>query len=95
MVEKESYCYSDINIVAFSIDNDMNIFPYGVINSLYHFNSDYPFLIIILNTTKLYTFPNYRYEYIVSSDANLFKLSDDFVQAILFYVLKTQYLHHR
>jgi len=62
----------------------MNIFPYGVINNIYNFNSNYPFLIVMLNTTKLYTFPNYRYEYIVSSNSNLFNFSDDFVQAIFF-----------
>ena len=62
----------------------MNIFPYGVINNMYNFNLNYPFLIVMLNTTKLYTFTNYRYEYTVSSYSYLFNFSDDFVQAILF-----------
>ena len=54
----------------------------GVFNYVYNFNSSFPFLIIVLNTTRLYTLPNYRYEYLVSSKSNWFYLKDDIVQAV-------------
>ncbi|OUM59718.1 hypothetical protein PIROE2DRAFT_14689 [Piromyces sp. E2] len=60
----------------------MNVYPYGVLDYVYNFNSSFPFLIVMLNTTKLYTFPNYRYEYVVSSHSNWFNIKDDIVQAI-------------
>ena len=81
IVEKD-FNFHNVNLLSFSIDNDMNVYPYGVFNHVYNFNSSFPFLIIILNTTKLYTFPNYRYEYLVSSKSNYFHLNDNIVQAV-------------
>jgi len=81
ILEKD-FNFQNINLLAFSIDNDMNVYPYGVFNYVYNFNSFFPFLIIVLNTTKLYTLPNYRYEYLVSSKSNWFYLKDDIVQAV-------------
>jgi len=81
IVEKD-FNFTNINLLSFSIDNDMNVYPYGVFNYVYNFNSSFPFLIIILNTTKLYTFPNYRFEYLVSSKSNWFNFKDNIVQAI-------------
>ncbi|ORX49591.1 hypothetical protein BCR36DRAFT_450130 [Piromyces finnis] len=78
----ENYNYNDINILSFSVDNNMNIYPYCVFDYVYNCNSYFPFLIIMLNTCKLFTLLNYRYEYVVSSDKNLFNFNDDFVQAI-------------
>lgn len=78
----ENYNFNDINILSFSIDSNMNVYPYCVFNNVYNFSSFYPFLIIMLNTSKLYTFPNYRYEYVVTSKRNFFDYNDDIVQAI-------------
>ncbi|ORX42238.1 hypothetical protein BCR36DRAFT_404621 [Piromyces finnis] len=60
----------------------MNIYPYCVFDYVYNCNSSFPFLIIMLNTCKLFVLPNYRYEYVLNSDKNLFNFNDDFVQAI-------------
>ncbi|ORX50624.1 hypothetical protein BCR36DRAFT_404264 [Piromyces finnis] len=60
----------------------MNIYPYCVFDYVYNCNSSFPFLIIMLNTCKLFTLTNYRYEYVVSSDKSLFNINNDFVQAI-------------
>jgi len=81
ILEKD-FNFESINLLSFSIDNDMNVYPYGVFNHVYNFNSSFPFLIIILNTTKLYTLPNYRYEYLISSKSNWFSLKDDIVKAV-------------
>ncbi|ORX33467.1 hypothetical protein BCR36DRAFT_61524 [Piromyces finnis] len=78
----ENYNYNDINILSFSVDNNMNIYPYCVFDYVYNCNSSFPFLIIMLNTCKLFTLTNYRYEYVVSSDKSLFNINNDFVQAI-------------
>ncbi|ORX41442.1 hypothetical protein BCR36DRAFT_252010, partial [Piromyces finnis] len=61
----------------------MNVYPYCVFNNVYNFNSSFPFLIVMLNTSKLYTFPNYRYEYVVGPKDNLFSFNEDIINAIL------------
>ncbi|ORX43042.1 hypothetical protein BCR36DRAFT_361552 [Piromyces finnis] len=62
----------------------MNVYPYCVFDYVYSCNSSFPFLIIMLNTCKLFTLPNYRYEYVVSLNKSLFNFNDDFVHAIFF-----------
>jgi len=52
IVEKD-FNFQNINLLLFSIDNDMNVYPYGVFDHVYNFNSSFPFLIIILNTIKI------------------------------------------
>jgi len=81
IIEKD-FSFKNINILSFSVDNNMNVYPYAVFNNVYNFNSSFPFLIVLLNTTKLYSVQNYRYEYLVSSKSNWFNLKDDIVQAI-------------
>ncbi|ORX41574.1 hypothetical protein BCR36DRAFT_416706 [Piromyces finnis] len=78
----KNYSFNDVNILSFSIDNDMNVYPYCVFNHVYSFNPFIPFLIVILNTSKLYTFPNYRFEFVVGPNDNWFNFNDDLVQAI-------------
>ncbi|ORX41415.1 hypothetical protein BCR36DRAFT_416805 [Piromyces finnis] len=82
-VLNKNYPFNDINILSFSIDNEMNVYPYCVFNHVYSFDPSIPFLIVILNTSKLYTFPNYRYEFVVGPKDNWFNFKDDLVQAIL------------
>jgi len=79
---KNSPYDSDINVLAFSIEDDKTLFPYGVFNYSYNYNSSYPFIIVMLNTTKQYTVSNYRFEFIISDKSNFFDLNDKCVQAI-------------
>jgi len=72
----------EINILAFSVNDKSIIYPYAVSNYLYNYNSSFSFLVIMLNTTKLYTLSNYRYEFIISSSSNLFCKDDPLVKAI-------------
>ncbi|ORX43936.1 hypothetical protein BCR36DRAFT_459264 [Piromyces finnis] len=46
----ENYSYNDINILSFSVDNNMSIYPYCVFDYVYNCNSSFPFLIIMLNS---------------------------------------------
>jgi len=78
----EEYNYSNINILSFSVNNDMKVYPYGVLNNTYNFNSSFPFLITMLNTCKVYSRSNYRYEFIKKSRSYFFFINDDCVQAI-------------
>jgi len=41
-----------INILAFSVDDKSKVFPYALKNYVYNYNSKYPFIIIMLNTSK-------------------------------------------
>ena len=71
-----------INILAFSVNGNSEVYSYAVSNYLYNYNSSFSFLIIMLNTTKLYTVSNYRYEFIISSSSNLFCKDNPLVKAI-------------
>ncbi|ORX51835.1 hypothetical protein BCR36DRAFT_369743 [Piromyces finnis] len=53
-------------ILNYSIDNNMNIYPYCIFDYVYNFNSSFFFLIIMLNTSKSNTLPNCRYEYVMN-----------------------------
>ena len=64
--------------MAFSIDKNKNIFPYAVKNYVYNFDSDLSFIIIMLNTSRMY-----RYEYITLGNSKLFTVNDNCVKAIL------------
>jgi len=65
-----------INVLAFSVNNKSEVFPYAVKNFVYNYNSNYPFIIIMLNTSKKYTLPNYHYEYIATETSKLFYMRD-------------------
>jgi len=71
-----------INVLAFSVNDKSEVFPYAVKNFVYNYNSNYPFIIIMLNTSKKYTLPNYRYEYIATETSKLFYMRDKCVQAL-------------
>jgi len=45
---KNSPYGTDINVLAFSIENDKIFYLYGVFNYSYNYNSSYPFLIVML-----------------------------------------------
>ncbi|KAG4093428.1 hypothetical protein H8356DRAFT_1354315 [Neocallimastix lanati (nom. inval.)] len=54
-----------IYVLAFSIYEHSKIFLCVVRNFVYNYNFQYPFIIMLLNNTKkMYTLPNYHYEYI-------------------------------
>ncbi|KAL6588888.1 hypothetical protein U3516DRAFT_836433 [Neocallimastix sp. 'constans'] len=80
--ENENIDAKKINILAFSVDDNSEVYPYAVSNYLYNYNSSFSFLVIMLNTTKLYTVSNYRYEFIISSSSKLFYKDDPLVKAI-------------
>ncbi|ORX53732.1 hypothetical protein BCR36DRAFT_284423 [Piromyces finnis] len=54
----------------------MDIYLYCVFDYVYNCISSIPLIIIILNTFKLYTLPNYKYEFVVSSEKKLFTFND-------------------
>ncbi|ORX42306.1 hypothetical protein BCR36DRAFT_416187 [Piromyces finnis] len=55
--------YNDINILSFSVDNNMNIYLYCVFDYVYNYNSSFPFLIIMLYTYNV-TLTKYTKQYI-------------------------------